>query len=100
MEFFITFFRDILDGPLYIVVSILCGILFCSCIGYLAETHFNKKKQETNYQNTHTNVDYSTNMTSIAQNGNIVPNMQQANTISSNIPINNQSVNYGNKNSK
>lgn len=56
MEFVITFFRDVLDGPLYIVVSIICGILFCSCIGYLAENYYNKKRKNAEYMNTHADV--------------------------------------------
>ena len=43
MEMVITFFRDTLNGPLYIAVAIICGILACSCIGYLAEQHELKK---------------------------------------------------------
>ena len=42
MDFFITFFRDVLDGPLYTGVSITCGILICSCIGYLGEQYLEK----------------------------------------------------------
>lgn len=44
MNFIIAFFRDVLDGPLYIVVVVLCSILICSCIGYLGEQYLNKKK--------------------------------------------------------
>ena len=45
MDFIITFFRDVLNGPLYIGVSIVCGILICSCIGYLGEQYLNKQKE-------------------------------------------------------
>ena len=44
MDFMIVFFRDILDGPLYIVVASICSILICSCIGYLGERYLNDKK--------------------------------------------------------
>ena len=47
MDFIIMFFRDILDGPLYIIVAIISGILICSCIGYMAEVSLNKKKANT-----------------------------------------------------
>lgn len=53
MDFIITFFRDILDGPLYIIVAIISGILICSCIGYLAEVSINKKKAKEQYDNEH-----------------------------------------------
>ena len=56
MEFIITFFRDILDGPIYIVVAIICVILICSCIGYLAETSLNKKKAKQEYDETHADL--------------------------------------------
>lgn len=44
------FFRDILDGPLYIVVVILNSILICSCIGYLGEQYLNKKKEKDHFK--------------------------------------------------
>ncbi len=56
MDFIITFFRDILDGPLYIVVCVICGILICSCIGYLGEQYLNKKKAQDEFNNTHATV--------------------------------------------
>ena len=43
MDFIVIFFRDILDGPLYVIVAFISGILFCSCIGYLAEQNNLKK---------------------------------------------------------
>ena len=53
MDFVITFFRDILDGPLYIIISIICGILICSCIGYLGEQYLNKQKEKKEFDATH-----------------------------------------------
>ena len=44
MDFVIVFFRDVLDGPLYIAVSIVCSILICSCIGYMGEKYLVEKK--------------------------------------------------------
>lgn len=95
MDFFITFFRDILDGPIYMVVSIICGILFCSCIGYLAEVHFNKKKQAIEYQNTHADVSLNTpnNMAGMNMQQNVQPNMppmSQNGTNTPSVPQNNQ----------
>lgn len=49
MEIIITFFRDVLNGPVYIVVSVIAGILICSCIGYLAEKSINEKKERSKY---------------------------------------------------
>ena len=44
MDFVIVFFRDVLDGPLYIAIVVINSILICSCIGYLAEQSLNRKK--------------------------------------------------------
>lgn len=56
MDFIITFFRDILDGPLYIIVAIISGILICSCIGYMAEVSLNKKKVKKEYEESHADL--------------------------------------------
>ena len=53
MDFIIAFFRDVLDGPLYIGIAITCGILICSCIGYLGEQYLNKQKEKKEYEATH-----------------------------------------------
>ncbi len=39
----IEFFRDTLDGPIYIVYVFVCIILIFACIGYLAEKRMNEK---------------------------------------------------------
>jgi len=51
LDFIVTFFRDILDGPIYIIVVILNSILICSCIGYLGERYLNNKKKKESYIN-------------------------------------------------
>lgn len=64
MDFIIIFFRDILDGPLYIIVALISGILFCSCIGYLAEQNNLKKKAKEKLNNSYAtvaNIDNSVN---------------------------------------
>ena len=53
MDLFITFFRDVLDGPAYIVVAIIAGILICSCIGYLGERYLKKQETKKEYERTH-----------------------------------------------
>jgi uncharacterized membrane protein YraQ (UPF0718 family) len=49
MAFIMVFFKDILNGPVYIVVCVVCGILICSCIGYLAEKSIRRKKEAAKY---------------------------------------------------
>ena len=79
MEFIITFFRDILDGPIYVVVAIICVILICSCIGYLAETSLNKKKEKQKYDETHATVSANQNIAAPTQD-----TVNQ--TVSTNVP--------------
>lgn len=53
MENIIHFFRDILDGPLYVIVVIISILLLCVCIGYLIDVRQKRqhiyKEQEINY---------------------------------------------------
>ena len=79
MDYIITFFRDILDGPLYIVVVIVCAILICSCIGYLGEQYLNKKKAKDEFEATHAEVapDSSSNETLTNLEGEVVDQLQQ-----------------------
>ena len=42
MENIIHFFRDILDGPLYVIVVIISILLLCVCIGYLIDVRQKK----------------------------------------------------------
>ena len=49
MDIIISFFRDTLDGPVYIVVVVVAVILFFACIGYLAEKSINTKKEKAKY---------------------------------------------------
>lgn len=52
MENIIHFFRDILDGPLYVIVVIISILLLCVCIGYLIDIRQKRqhiyKEQEIN----------------------------------------------------
>ena len=52
MDFIVVFFRDILDGPLYIAIVVINSILICSCIGYLADNYLKRKQAQENYNNT------------------------------------------------
>lgn len=57
MDFVIVFFRDVLDGPLYIAVSIICSILICSCIGYMGERYLVEKKEGEDFASKHATAD-------------------------------------------
>ena len=52
MENIIHFFRDILDGPLYVIEVIISILLLCVCIGYLIDVRQKRqhiyKEQEIN----------------------------------------------------
>lgn len=81
MDFVITFFRDILDGPLYIIVAIISGILICSCIGYLAERSINKKKEKQKYEQEH----YEVNQEEQTNSNRVENNAVQQNISNNNI---------------
>lgn len=49
MDVIISFFRDTLVGPFYIVWVVVCIILIFACIGYLAEKGINNKKEKEKY---------------------------------------------------
>ena len=49
MDIVISFFRDTLDGPFYIVWVVVLVILIFACIGYLAEKGINKKHEIEKY---------------------------------------------------
>lgn len=57
MDFVVVFFRDILDGPLYIAIVIINSLLICSCIGYIADNYLKRKKAKEAYNNTYVSVD-------------------------------------------
>lgn len=46
LDVIISFFRDFLSGPLYIVVAIISAIGIIACIGYLAEATLKQKELE------------------------------------------------------
>ncbi len=91
MDFIVTFFRDVLDGPVYIIVSIISGILICSCIGYLAEQNLLKKKAIEDYKNSHAevskdeslswNLHEANNQSSVNNSSNTIPMPQNAKDI-------------------
>lgn len=57
LDVIISFFRDVLSGPLYIIVVVISVIGIFSCIGYLAERIMNEKetvkKQKEMYAEVH-----------------------------------------------
>ena len=61
MDFVIVFFRDILNGPLYYVITVINSILICSCIGYLGERYLNEKKLRLEHAATHAAIANSVN---------------------------------------
>lgn len=68
LDFFVTFFRDVLDGPLYTGVAITCGILICSCIGYLGEQYLDKFNVKEDTKSESVSSDVSITADSTVQN--------------------------------
>lgn len=73
MDFIITFFRDILDGPIYIIVTVICSILICACIGYLAEKKQKKRQEKEQYVEVSTASIPSTTVSSVVPTAPVVP---------------------------
>ena len=63
MDFVIVFFRDVLNGPLYIAVCVVCSILICSCIGYMGEKYLVEKKEGEDFVAKHASVNDSRPLT-------------------------------------
>lgn len=93
MDFIVIFFRDILDGPLYIIVALISGILFCSCIGYLAEQNNLKKKAKEKLNNSYAavaNIDNSVNANaSTSANTTSAPTSSSIGQVGANQSVNN-----------
>ncbi len=64
MDIIIEFFRDTLDGQLYIITTVISTILIMACIGYLGEKYLIKKKNIEFAKKTYATVENS----SVAQN--------------------------------
>ena len=56
MNVFINFFRDVLDGPVYITVAIISVILICAGIGYFAERKQKREVEEKKFEDTHVKI--------------------------------------------
>ena len=57
MDFVIEFFRDVLDGPVYITIVVINSILICSCIGYLGDIYVRRKKAKEKFDSTYATID-------------------------------------------
>lgn len=72
MEVIISFFRDFLSGPLYIVVVVISVVGIIACIGYLAEATLKQKelekKQKEMYAEVHFLPTDESSATSIVSN--------------------------------
>ncbi len=72
LEVIISFFRDFLSGPLYIVIVVISSIGIIACIGYLAEATLKQKelekKQKEMYAEVHFLPTDESSATSIATN--------------------------------
>jgi len=51
VESIINFFTEVLNGPLYYVMVVICIILIFACIGFLAERSLKEKKEKEKYAN-------------------------------------------------
>ena len=56
MNVFISFFRDVLDGPVYIVVATISIILIFAGIGYFAEKKQKREEEQKKFDNSHISI--------------------------------------------
>jgi len=56
LDIIISFFRDVLDGPLYVVIVVVNSILICAGIGYFAEKSQNAKKKKAEFNASHVSI--------------------------------------------
>ena len=56
LEFIISFFRDFLSGPVYIVVVVISVIGILACIGYLAEFTLKQREEQKKYEQMYSGV--------------------------------------------
>lgn len=85
MEVILSFFRDFLSGPLYIVVVVFSVIGIIACIGYLAEASLKQKelekKQKEMYAEVHFLPTDTASASSIAANAETVLSSAQINQV-------------------
>jgi len=63
LDIIVSFFRDVLSGPLYIGLVVFNSILICAGIGYFAEKSQNAKKLKKEFDATHVTIDNDTHNT-------------------------------------
>lgn len=89
MDIVISFFRDVLDGPLYIAIVVIGVILICAGIGYFAEKSQIARKKKKDFDAVHVTISDPT-----TQNIQSMNNATTSNTVSAqNIPVSTNVVN-------
>ena len=56
MDFIISFFRDFLSGPLYIIVVIVSVIGIFACIGYIAKVTIKQREEQKKYEQMYSGI--------------------------------------------
>lgn len=75
LDIIISFFRDVLSGPVYIVVLVVGIIGICACIGYLAEETMKRKELADKQNKMYASV------SDVATTQNIQPVVQEMPTV-------------------
>ncbi|MBQ2639717.1 MAG: hypothetical protein IJF92_03035 [Bacilli bacterium] len=88
MDVFIAFFRDVLDGPIYITSTVISVILICAGIGYFAEKKQNREQAEKKFNDTHVKIE---NTHANETNNNVSTGAQK--TTISNVNVNSNQYN-------
>ena len=56
LGFVISFFRDFLSGPVYIIVVVISVIGIIACIGYLVDVTYKQKEEQKKYEQMYAQV--------------------------------------------
>lgn len=56
LDFIISFFRDFLSGPLYIIVVIVSVIGIFACIGYIAKVTIKQREEQKKYEQMYSGI--------------------------------------------
>lgn len=101
MEAIVTFFRDVLSGTLYVIVSIVCFILICICIWQLIRRNKKAKQVEEEFASSHVvminangeeeTIEVSSSV-SITQGSSFMPNIISPTTSVQNVVTNSADI--------
>lgn len=106
MEAIVIFFRDVLSGTVYIIVSIVCFILICICVWQLIRRNRKAKEVEEQFASSHVvmindkgeeeTVEVSSSVPITRGVSGVTSILSSATTSMNNVPVNSAVMNVAN----